>query len=57
VIVSHEIPKIFSIAAHVAMLHHGRIVAQGAPAEFQACPDPVVQQFLTGQIEGPIELK
>jgi phospholipid/cholesterol/gamma-HCH transport system ATP-binding protein len=56
VIVSHEIPEIFSIATHVAMLHRGRIVAQGAPAEFQACQDPVVQQFLTGQIEGPIEV-
>jgi phospholipid/cholesterol/gamma-HCH transport system ATP-binding protein len=56
VIVSHEIPEIFSIATHVAMLHRGRIVAQGAPAEFQACQDPVVQQFLTGDIAGPIEI-
>lgn len=57
VIVSHEIPEIFSLATHVAMLHQGVIIAQGSPAEFQACPDPVVQQFLTGQIEGPIEIK
>ena len=57
VIVSHELPEIFSIATHVAMLHGGRIVAQGPPAVFQACQDPVVQQFLTGQIEGPIEIK
>jgi phospholipid/cholesterol/gamma-HCH transport system ATP-binding protein len=56
VIVSHEIPEIFSLATHVAMLHKGVIVATGTPAEIQASPDPVVQQFITGQIEGPIEV-
>lgn len=57
VIVSHEIPEIFSIATHVAMLHEGRIIAQGPPGDFQTCADPVVHQFLTGQITGPIEIK
>lgn len=57
VIVSHEIPEIFSLATHVAMLHQGIIIAHGVPDEFQACSDPVVKQFLTGQIEGPIEGK
>ncbi len=56
VIVSHEIPEIFSLATHVAMLHGGVIVATGTPAEIQASPDPVVQQFITGQIAGPIEV-
>jgi len=56
VIVSHEIPEIFSLATQVAMLHGGVIVATGTPAEIQASPDPVVQQFITGQIAGPIEV-
>jgi phospholipid/cholesterol/gamma-HCH transport system ATP-binding protein len=55
VIISHEIPEIFSLATHVAMLHEGVIVAIGTPAEIQASPNPVVHQFITGQIEGPIE--
>jgi phospholipid/cholesterol/gamma-HCH transport system ATP-binding protein len=55
VIVSHEIPEIFSLATHVAMLHEGVIVAIGTPAEIQVSANPVVQQFITGQIEGPIE--
>lgn len=54
VVVSHEIPEIFSLATHIAMLHEGAIVATGTPAEIQASPDPVVQQFITGRIEGPI---
>lgn len=57
VIVSHEIPEIFSLATHVAMLHQGVIVARGDPVQLQSCPDPVVQQFLTGRTEGPIEIK
>ena len=55
IIVSHEIPEIFAIASRVAMLHEGVIIATGIPAEIQASPDPVVQQFITGSAEGPIE--
>jgi phospholipid/cholesterol/gamma-HCH transport system ATP-binding protein len=55
VIVSHEIPEIFSIATHVAMLHEGVIVATGTADEIQASPNPVVQQFIHGWGEEPIE--
>jgi len=50
-LVSHDIPAVFQIAHYVAMLHHGRIVACGTPAEIQQNPDPVVQGFLRGEID------
>lgn len=56
VVVSHEIPEIFSLATHVAMLHEGKISAVGTPAEIQASSNPVVQQFIHGRSEGPIEV-
>lgn len=56
IVVSHEIPDIFSLATHVAMLHDGVIVAADSPSGIQASPDPIVQQFITGNIEGPIEV-
>jgi phospholipid/cholesterol/gamma-HCH transport system ATP-binding protein len=56
VVVSHEIPEIFSLATHVAMLHEGVIVATGTPEEVQASLDPVVRQFISGSTEGPIEV-
>jgi phospholipid/cholesterol/gamma-HCH transport system ATP-binding protein len=56
VVVSHEIPEIFSLATHVAMLHEGKIVTSGSPAEIQNSPDPIVQQFIHGWSEGPIEV-
>ncbi len=49
VVVSHDIPEIFQIADLVAMLHQGRIIASGTPAEIQRCPDPVVQSFIHGE--------
>jgi phospholipid/cholesterol/gamma-HCH transport system ATP-binding protein len=55
VIVSHEIPEIFSLATQVAMLHEGTIVAAGTPAAIQSSANPVVQQFIHGRSDGPIE--
>jgi phospholipid/cholesterol/gamma-HCH transport system ATP-binding protein len=48
VMVSHEIPEIFDISDHVAMLYEGRIIAMAGSVEFQRIPDPVVQEFITG---------
>jgi phospholipid/cholesterol/gamma-HCH transport system ATP-binding protein len=50
-VVSHDIPAVFQIADYVAMLHQGRIVAFGTPAEIQQNLDPVVQSFLRGEID------
>ncbi len=55
VIVSHEIPEIFSLATQVAMLHEGSIVAIGTPATIQSSTNPIVQQFIHGRSDGPIE--
>lgn len=54
VVVSHEIPEIFSLATHVAMLHEGVIAAAGTPTEIQSSTNPVVQQFIHGNTEGPM---
>ena len=49
--VSHDIPEVFSVAHQVAMLHKGRIIAAGTPAEIQNHPDPVVQSFIRGELD------
>ena len=48
IIVTHEIPKIFSIVQKVALLSKGVIVAAGTPDEIQKSNNPTVQYFLTG---------
>jgi phospholipid/cholesterol/gamma-HCH transport system ATP-binding protein len=54
VMVSHEIPEIFRIAHRVAMLHDGRIVESGTPEAIQASTNPLVRQFIRGEVEGAI---
>jgi phospholipid/cholesterol/gamma-HCH transport system ATP-binding protein len=49
VMVSHEIPEIFEIADRVAMLHEGRIVETGPPAQIQASDNRIVRQFIRGE--------
>ncbi len=54
VIVSHDIPDIFEVAHHVAMLYRGEILQFGTPDEIQGSNHPVVRQFITGSLDGPI---
>jgi phospholipid/cholesterol/gamma-HCH transport system ATP-binding protein len=55
-IISHEIPEIFEVADRVAMLHNGVIVETGTPEEIKNSSNPAVKQFITGSLEGPIEV-
>jgi phospholipid/cholesterol/gamma-HCH transport system ATP-binding protein len=51
VIVSHDIPDVFSISQKVAMLEHGKILFAGTPEEIVACTEPAVRQFLQGETD------
>jgi phospholipid/cholesterol/gamma-HCH transport system ATP-binding protein len=55
IVVSHDLTSIFSIADRIAFLYQGRVHLCGAPAEFRSSPDPVVQQFISGQSTGEME--
>ena len=54
-IISHEIPEIFEVADKVAMLHNGIIVESGTSEEIKNSSNPIVKQFITGSLNGPIE--
>jgi phospholipid/cholesterol/gamma-HCH transport system ATP-binding protein len=54
VLVSHEIPEVFDIATRVVMIHEGRIIEEGTPETILKSTNPLVQQFITGSLEGPI---
>jgi phospholipid/cholesterol/gamma-HCH transport system ATP-binding protein len=56
VIVSHEIPDIFDIAQNVAMLFQGEILQFGTADEIRNSTNPVVKQFISGSLDGPIQL-
>ena len=54
VIVSHDLDETFAIADQVIILANGRIAAQGSPAEVRNSTDPLVQQFVQAQSDGPV---
>jgi phospholipid/cholesterol/gamma-HCH transport system ATP-binding protein len=56
VIISHEIPQIFDISDHVAMLYKGEIIEKGTAKDIRESTHPVVRQFITGSLDGPIRL-
>ena len=56
VIVSHEIPEIFEISDEVAILYRGQIIEKGKPRDIQLSSNPVVRQFISGSLDGPIRL-
>lgn len=56
VVISHDIESTLQFAHQVAMLHQGKIVACGSPAEIRETDDPLVRQFVAGSAEGPIQV-
>jgi len=54
IIVTHLMDSAFRIATRMAMLHRGKIIAEGTPAELRQSEDPLVVQFLSGKSEGPM---
>jgi len=56
IVVSHDIPAALRIANKIAMIYDGAIRAYADSIELQTLDDPVVQQFLKGESEGPMFL-
>lgn len=56
VIVSHEIPEIFDVAHHVAMLFRGKILQYGTSDDIIHSTDPAIRQFISGSLDGPIQM-
>jgi len=56
IVVSHDLTSIFTIADRIAMLYQGHVRMVGTPDDFRRTPDPIIQQFITGQAEGPMEV-
>jgi phospholipid/cholesterol/gamma-HCH transport system ATP-binding protein len=48
--VTHDMKSAYKIADRIVMLHHGKIIADGDADYIKNHPDPVVQQFIKGEI-------
>ena len=54
VVVTHNMESVYRIADRVAMLYNGKVLAIGTPEEIRNSPNEIIQQFINGRIEGPI---
>jgi phospholipid/cholesterol/gamma-HCH transport system ATP-binding protein len=56
IVVSHDLVSTFTIADRIAMLYKGHVRLLGSRDAFKQSPDAVVQQFIRGEANGPMEL-
>jgi len=54
VVITHEMTSAFRIATRLVLLDQGRFVADGTPQEMQNSDNPLVKQFVHGQLQGPL---
>jgi phospholipid/cholesterol/gamma-HCH transport system ATP-binding protein len=52
--VSSDVAALAAFTDHIAMLYRGRIIHQGPSAALRDAADPVVRQFVRGELEGPL---
>ncbi|MCL5953045.1 MAG: ABC transporter ATP-binding protein [Nitrospirae bacterium] len=53
-VITHDMSSAFRIADRILFLYGGEIRAAGTPEEIRQSPDPLLQQFIRGEIKGPI---
>ena len=56
VVISHDVQSIFTVGHKIAMLYEGRIIEYGTPDKIKMSSNPVLRQFLSGSLEGPISV-
>jgi phospholipid/cholesterol/gamma-HCH transport system ATP-binding protein len=52
--VSSDINSLRTFVERIAMIYKGRLIYEGAESDLDDCEDPVVHQFIRGELEGPL---
>lgn len=55
IVISHDLKAALATAENIVMLYHGKVALAGSPEDFRKTKDPVVRQFFSGSVEGPME--
>ncbi len=57
VVVTHDMQSAYRIANRIAMIYDGKIIGVGTPKEIENSGNPVIHQFVTGSVDGPIPVR
>jgi len=52
--VSSDITALRPFVERISMIYRGLLIYDGPESELDACEDPVVHQFIRGELEGPL---
>ncbi|MBQ9271718.1 MAG: ATP-binding cassette domain-containing protein [Alphaproteobacteria bacterium] len=55
--ITHDMASARKIADRIAMLYHGKIIWIGTVKEMENSDNPYLQQFITGNAQGPIQVE
>lgn len=55
IVISHDLKAALATAENIVMLYKGKIALEGQPKDFRETNDPIVRQFFSGKVEGPME--
>jgi phospholipid/cholesterol/gamma-HCH transport system ATP-binding protein len=56
IVVTHNMESVWRIADRVAMIYKGKVLEVGPPDVIKNSKNAIVQQFINGNIEGPIQV-
>jgi phospholipid/cholesterol/gamma-HCH transport system ATP-binding protein len=56
VVVTHDMSSAYFIADRITFLYQGKVLMVGTPDDIRNSPNPIVQQFINGRTEGPMEI-
>lgn len=55
IVISHDLKAALATAHNIIMLYKGQVAMEGTPSEFRSTKDPIVRQFFSGKVTGPME--
>ncbi len=55
IVISHDLKAALATADNIIMFYKGKVALAGRPDEFKVTKDPIVRQFFTGKMVGPME--
>jgi phospholipid/cholesterol/gamma-HCH transport system ATP-binding protein len=55
IVISHDLKAALATGEYIVFLYKGKIALAGSPMDFKTSKDPVVRQFFSGKVEGPME--
>lgn len=53
--VTHDMESAFVVSDRIGMLYNGTLIQVGTPDEIRNTKNPIVKQFITGSLEGPLK--